>query len=222
MDVKLLDWSFYATLVTLLIPLGFFAAELNRQPRSILWLVISLFFSLCCDIGGTVLINLGRSPNVAGTVYWLLGLIPLSMFFNQVIKSTKLTQYLWFINVSYLLFGLVNFLFIQTKYVNSYNSILHALVILILSILYFNKLLRDLPAQQLQRLPMFWIISGFFFSYAGKLVIYTVTHYLIHFVQDTLIIVWSFHNFLTIIANLLIGYGAWLNHKQLRSTSLSL
>jgi hypothetical protein len=121
-----------------------------------------------------------------------------------------------------MVFGIVNFLFIQTKYVNSYSNSLHTLIILILSIVYFYKLLRDLPAQQLQRLPMFWIISGFFFSNAGKLVIYTVTHYLIHFVQDNMIIVWSFHNFLTIIANLLIGYGAWLNHKQLRSTSLSL
>jgi hypothetical protein len=222
MDVRLLDWFFYASLITLLIPLAFFITDLNRQPRSILWLVISLFFSFSCDIAGNILIRLGNSPNVAGTTYSLLSLIPLSLFFYYAIKWPHLKKYLWFINVVYMVFGIVNFLFIQTKYVNSYSNSLHTLIILILSIVYFYKLLRDLPAQQLQRLPMFWIISGFFFSNAGKLVIYTVTHYLIHFVQDNMIIVWSFHNFLTIIANLLIGYGAWLNHKQLRSTSLSL
>jgi hypothetical protein len=222
MDRVILDWFVYTQLLTLLVPLALLLLGFNRQPKVYLWLVISLLFSLMCDIAGRILILFSTSPNFSNTVYWLFSIIPITTFFYYAIKWRSLQAYLIVINIAYLLFGVVNYLYIQAESVNSYSNILHSLIILVLCIVYFYKLLKDLPAQQLQRLPMFWIVSAFFFSHAGKLVIYTVTHYLIHFVRDNLIIVWSFHNFLSIIANLLIAYGAWLNHKQLRSTSLSL
>jgi hypothetical protein len=222
MNIKILDWLIYGSLVSLLVPLVFILLNSNRQPQAYLWLAYSLIFSLLCDVAGRILFALGINPNFSNTVYWLFSVIPITVFFYYAINWKTITGYLMVTNVAYLVFGIVNFLFIQTRTVNSYSNVFHSLIIIVLSILFFYKLLKELPAQQLQRLPLFWIVSAFFFTNAGKLAIYTVTHYLVHFLKDNLIILWSFHNFLTIIGNLLIGYGAWLNHKQLRSTSLSL
>jgi hypothetical protein len=105
---------------------------------------------------------------------------------------------------------------------NSYTYTIHTIVVLMLSVVYFFKLLKELPAEQLQKFPMFWIVSGIFFSHAGKLVIYAVTHFLIHVVKDNMIVMFSFHNFLTIIGNVIVAYGVWLNFKETRHAHASL
>lgn len=222
MNRIVLDFLTPISIITLSFPLVLIAFNLNRQPKAFIWLAIACAFSIACDVGGLLLIFAGYNPNYAASAYWLLGTMPLSFFFYYAINWEGLKASLSVINVLYFLFGLLNFLYIQTIAVNSYSNILHTLIVILLCIIYYYKLIKELPSVQLQRFPLFWVVSAFFFSYAGKLAIYTVTHYLIHFVKDNMVLVWSFHNFLTIIANLLIGYGAWLNHKQLRSTSLSL
>jgi hypothetical protein len=222
MSIEFLDWLVYIMMLTALVPFAILTINLNRQPPAFMWLAFSLLFSLFCDVAARILILLGISPNFSNAVYWQFVLILVSLFFYHAINWKGLRPVLKVINVLYFLFAAINFLFIQASGVSSYTNIFYSLAVLVLSILYYYKLLRELPAQHLQKLPLFWIVSALFFSNAGKLAIYAVTHYLIHFVKDNLIIVWSFHNFLTIIGNLVIAYGAWLNHKQLRSTSLSL
>ena len=173
-----------------------------------------------CDLSGQLLYVLEMNPNAAGNIYGLFSTLLLSIFFYYVLEKPSLKWALVVINVAYFLFAFTNTIFIQKAEINTYSQVFQSLYVLILSILFFYKLIVELPTQQLQRLPLFWIISAFFLSYAGKLVIYTTTYYLIHFEGDDLTIIWSFHNLLTIIGNFLIGYGAWLNHKQLKSTSL--
>jgi hypothetical protein len=194
----------------------------NRQPSEIRWLTILLYLSFFCDALAIFLVLNRGNPNHASSLFWISGLALLSGFFYHIIGWSRLKAGLIFINVAYFVFAVANFLVIQKSALNSYTVTIESIIVLTLSILYFYKLLRDLPTQQLQKLPLFWIVAGFFFTYAGKLVVYTVTDYLIRFQDNDLEVIWTFHNFLTVIANLLIGYGAWLNHKKLRSTSLSL
>jgi hypothetical protein len=222
MRVGLFEVSFALAVFTLILPLVILFWKFARQPFEIKWLAILLSFSFVCDITSIILVAVHSNPNYSATVYWLFSTALLSTFFLKIIGSKKLSGFFIWINIFYFLLAIINLLFIQGIQINTYSVIIQSIIVLALSILYFYKLLRELPTQQLQKLPWFWIVSGFFFTYAGKLVVYTVTYYLINFEQDTNQIIWSFHNFLTIIANLLIGYGAWLNHKQLRSTSLSL
>jgi hypothetical protein len=222
MDRSLLDLSLGLSIVARAVPTIILFCSYNRQPLYFKWLAALLLFSFCSDVVSVILIIIGISPNISSSLYWILSPGLVSIFFYYSIQWPRLRSLLVGINVIYLCFAFINFAFIQRVSVNSYSQIIQALIILLLSIIYFYKLLKELPAEQLQKLPLFWIVSGFFFSNAGKLVVYSVTHYLIHFAQDNLVIVWSFHNFLAIIADLLIAYGAWLNHKQLRSTSLSL
>jgi len=207
---------------TILIPLIIFCLDLNRQPNEIRWLAVLLLYAFFCDLLGPILFFNGSNPNYASTLYWLFSTILLSGFFMRILQIRSAGPFFISLNILYLIFAFSNALWIQKSMLNTYTVIAQSIIVLALSIRYFYKLLKELPTQQLHKLPLFWIVSAFFFTYAGKLVVYTVTHYLTHFEDDDLRIIWTFHNFLTIIVNLLIGYGAWINHKQLKSTSLSL
>jgi hypothetical protein len=61
-------------------------------------------------------------------------------------------------------------------------------------------------------------VSGIFFSYAGKLVIHAIDHYLIHVVADNLVVVWTIHNTLTIIGNIVVAFGTFLRFNQISFT----
>jgi hypothetical protein len=216
------DIIFALSVLTILIPIIILFLAFNRQPVEVKWLAVFLCFSFSCDVMGPVLYWNGSNPNYAVTFYWLFSTILLSIFFLRIIQWQNLTRVFVVVNILYLIFATLNAGWIQKSSVNTYTVIVQSIIVLTLSILYFYKLLKELPTQQLQKLSQFWIVCGFFFTYAGKLVVYTVTYYVINFETQTTDIIWNFHNFLTIIANVLIGYGAWLNHKQLKSTSLSL
>jgi hypothetical protein len=216
MDRLLLDLLFYTSLLTTLLPLVFIFKDFNRQPEFMKWLAIILILSVTFDFGGRLiyLLSLGN-PNVSGNTHVLISTCIMSVFFYKVIKWKSLITPLWIINIIYISFGLTNRMFFQKAEINSYSYIFSSIVIISISLTFFYKLLKELPTQQLHKMPLFWIISGFFFSFAGKLVVYTVTQYLVTYLGDNLIFVWSFHILLTIIANLLIAYGTWLNYKQI-------
>jgi hypothetical protein len=204
------------------VPLLILLIRIDRQPIVFRWLAVVLSLSLVSDIGGLILFQLNLNPNLAFNMNGLFSLLVASLFLNSAIGRRRLPTFLILINVGYFALALSNILFLQKSGLNTYSDIFHALFILGFCITFFYKLLQDLPTQNLHKLPLFWIISAFFFSYAGKTVIYTFSHYLVNYLDDDLGIPWTFHHFLTIIGNLVIAYGAWLNHKQLRSTSLSL
>jgi hypothetical protein len=217
MDRKILDWSFYVSFLSIAVPLIFTIVRFNRQPLTIKWLAITLLFSFLCDTTGRVLYYFGVSPNISSNTYILLSTSFISIFFYNAIGWKQLKSPLLIVNLVYLIFGLINLTYIQAITINSYTFIFQSVVIIVLSLIFFYKLLKELPAQQLQRMPLFWIVSGFFFSFSGKLVIYTATQYLVTYIKDNLTLVWSFHNFLSTIANLLIATGAWIKYKELTS-----
>jgi hypothetical protein len=208
-------------ITSIAVPVVIFWFRFNRLAQSLKWLAIYLTFSMVTDLASVFLRSV-INPNLLTSTYLICSTAIVSLFFYYLIDWRAMKGSLIFINVFYFVFATVNFLLIQEQDLNSFTQIFQGFTILLLCICFFYKLLKELPAQQVQRLPMFWIVSAFFFTYAGKLAIFAVTHYLIHFEGDNLIILWSLHNLLTIISNVLIGYGAWLNHRQLRSTSLSL
>jgi hypothetical protein len=202
------------------VPAVILAFTFSRQPLAYKWLTASLFFSFFCDVAGVILMASKMNPNVSGNLNTIFGLTFISLFFYYLLSKRSLKGPLIFFNGIYIMLAFINTVMIQKDAINSYTLVFATLLILSLCILFFYKLLQDLPAQQLQRHSAFWIVSAFFFTYSGKLVIFAVVHYLIHYERDTTLLPWIFHNFLTIIANILLAYGAWVNHRQLKSTSL--
>jgi hypothetical protein len=210
------------SITSMCIPVMILSAKFRMLDTPLKWLLLYLLLSLLSDAISFWLVRSALNPNIVSSIYLICSTASISLFFYSAIDWKTLKLPLFLVNILYFLFALYNFLLIQITELNSFTLIFQGFAILLLSIFFYYKLLKELPAQQLQKLPLFWIVSGFFFTYAGKLAIFSVAHYLIHFERDDLVILWSIYNMLSIIGNILIAYGAWLNHRQLRSTSLSL
>jgi hypothetical protein len=217
---KVFEVIVFAALLSTTIPLTFLLINIRRLQPSFKWLAVYLSLSIGCDIGGQILWQSNMNPNLAGNVWTTFAIVPVSFFFYSIITAPYLKGVLIWVNVFHFAFACYNSFYLQGVMANGYTEIFTGLLILAFCIFYFYKLLHDLPTQQLHSLPLFWITSAFFFSYAGKMMIYAFTQYLVKYMGDNLLVVWAIHNFLSITGNLLMAYGAWLNHKQLRSTSL--
>jgi hypothetical protein len=221
MDRIYLDIIVAIANLSTLLPVVILGLNLNHQPYNLRWLMILLSFSLLETLISLVLYTNGINPNYALSVFEFFSLSIYSCFFYYTLKWRRLKNALLAVNIICCLFAIVNFLFIQEKFVNGYNRTLQSLIIILFSLIFFYKLLKELPSQQLQKLPVFWIVSGIFFSHAGQLSISATTNYLIQVANDNMIVGWMIHYSLTIIANILIAYGVWVNYKQLKNSSVS-
>lgn len=217
--IELYHTSFYVSWLSILLPLILIGLNIQKQPLAIRWLFFYLLFSFFCDLA----LELGYrffsiNLNTIVTFYHLISLPLICTFIYYLLDRPTWKLSLTLINIGYILFVIINFLFIQKSNPNSYSQTIHAFIIIVLCLAYYYKLLHELPTGQIHRLPGFWICSALFITFSGKIFIYTVTHYLVVVARDNMALIWTFHNFLSLICNLLIGLGVWLNHKQLKST----
>jgi hypothetical protein len=113
------------------------------------------------------------------------------------------------------IFAFINAFFIQKMYFNSYTVAINDVIVIGYCVTYFHRLLVDLPAQHLQRLPMFWMSAAFLMQTAGALFLYLFTPYLTKFFFDDVLIYWSFHNILTIFQEILIIIGLAVDLKNI-------
>lgn len=206
---------FYSGLVIQLFSTIVVSTTRNRQSFSHKWLAIYLAFSFVCDVTGRIFFHVGMNPNYMSNFFDLFGVLMLSPFLFYAIKRNSLSLPFTFINVGYIIFGAVNLMYVQgPEIINNNLQVVHALLIICLSIHFYYRLLQDLPAENILSVPLFWIISGFFLSYTGKLVIFTITNYMIDVQNDNWIVISVFHHTLTIVGYLIIAWGIWLDKKS--------
>jgi hypothetical protein len=208
--------SLYTLTYLYILPVVLIFFDRSRQPLVYKGLAACLLLSFITEISAQTLHRFGFNPNIAGNMYTLFSTVVVTFFFYHAIQWRSLKTPLIFINVVYFIFALINLFFIQKSGPNSYAYTFQSIIIIVLSITFFFKLLRELPTFQVQKDPLFWIVSGFLFSYAGILVINSVTHYLIHVAKDNLIIVWTMHNFLSLIGILIITFGVYIKFTFLK------
>lgn len=159
----------------------------------------------------------GISPNHASTAYNLAQLILLSTSYYFVMGRKRWKAAFLITGGGMLLFGLVNWIFIQQGGINSFSKVTSSIYFLVLSILFFYVLLKDLPTQSILQLPMFWINSGVMIYFSGSLTLFILSDYLVNTLHNDLMLYWTFHNFLGIIKNILFIIGIWMGVRTIRS-----
>ncbi len=113
----------------------------------------------------------------------------------------------------YFLFFIINYLLIQTPYkLNSYSYTISGLMLLVLSLLYFRFLLKNLPETLVHRSPMVWINIAVLIYFGGNLFLFMLFNY---FVSG----IWILHNMLNITKNILFFVAIWQSQRKITSTS---
>lgn len=162
----------------------------------------------------------GKIRNPIQTLNEIINFIIIILVYHIVLKK-KYRLYFIITGSLFLVFALYNIFFFQKTELNSYTYALSSFLMMGYFILYFYRLMVELPSLHLHRLPMFWFNSGFLIYRAGTLLLFIFRPYLIHVLNDDLLLYWSFHNSLSIVEHLMILVGLLYDFKSVNTRHLS-
>jgi hypothetical protein len=175
----------------------------------------SFLLSFICNGLAFVFLKLGHTSyiNVPQNIYHLLNLcIVIALYHSALAPKYRI----WLFTTLAICFPFSFYdTFIDYKsFVESYFPFVQSMFIITFTILYFHRLLIDMPAVHLQRLPMFWFNSAFLFFHAGTLFLWAFSAYLMHVLNDNLLEYWSFHNIVSILQHIIIIIGLRADFKS--------
>jgi len=160
----------------------------------------------------------GMEVNIPQNIYAIANFIILIVVYYHALNKRYRNFYL-VVGIGFLTFGLFNILFWQRMNFNTYTMTVGSFIVVINCILYWYRLMIDLPVQQLQRVPMFWFNSAFLIYNAGALFLFLFTEYLVKVLHNNLLIYWTFHNILIFVQQLVIIIGLWQDLRNIKSRS---
>jgi hypothetical protein len=193
-----------------IIPLLIYWKTRRHQESHMRFLVALLVLSLFSDVVGmigalwiksTLLIYSARNIYLVGTI------VSITLFYKALFPQ-KLSKFFW-TTMLVLLLGHAYFLFARETLTTGDRNVPQNVVYTIFSLLFFYKLMRELPTVHIQRLPIFWINAGVLIYYSGTLLLWIFTDYLIRVFNQDYVYFMIFHNFLTIIKYLFFAIGLW-------------
>ncbi len=191
----------------------FFGLAKLRSISGELKLLLALAgVSVTCDAAAFILVRWGIS-NYSGSVYTLVEFILVLTVYYKAFNNPNRLNALFIMVIVYFLFYMVNLLFVQRQNINSYPKIASSLIFIVLAVGFFYRLIKDLPKVQVYRLPMFWVNVAVLVYFSGNLFVFTLSDYLVTVLKDNLIAYWSFHNFLSIVKNILLTIGFYRSTK---------
>jgi hypothetical protein len=113
------------------------------------------------------------------------------------------------------LFALINALFLQSiKTFNSNVTFTEGLLLIVLALLYFYKLLRDMEHRNLERVPMFWINMSVLTYFSGALILFHVVNDLIPLPLKEQGAIWGTHALFNIVHYTLYSIALWVRPER--------
>lgn len=155
----------------------------------------------------------GMQVNIAGNLQMLFYFPTITAVYYLQFQKRYGRTFLTIV-ILFLIFALINLFFVQKMNMNMYTAALINFVQIGYCIVYFYKLMIDMPAPYLQRLPMFWISTALLLQSAGAFFLHLFTAYLTKFFFDDVLIYWTFHDLLIIIQQVLIIIGVSVDLKN--------
>lgn len=83
------------------------------------------------------------------------------------------------------------------------SRMVFSVAVTLLAILYFIKLLKDLPAIHVYKVPMLWINVGFLVYFAGGFFLFIAKDYVVHMMENDFTFYWGYHNFIAVLSFIL-------------------
>lgn len=200
---------------------SFFFATPPNGRKELFEIGLILLLSLVADASGIIGGLIYRvNMNLAYNIHGLL-IIPLFLiFYRKKVQWRKVKLFLNILMAAFVAFGLANLFFIQEPLnFNSYTKTFGSVSMILVSLIYFYVLIRELPTESITKLPMFWINTAVLIYFSGTFFVNLSTDYLINVVKDNLIKPWTIHNFLGIVFYLIFSVGLWLNRSAFLSKS---
>ncbi|MCZ8353838.1 MAG: hypothetical protein O9340_03825 [Cyclobacteriaceae bacterium] len=154
--------------------------------------------------------------NQIGEAYQLFFAFIISLFFLQINRS-KFSQLLFYLfNLSCFVCWVLLLVYLNDNNLFSIYSVITYVGLILFAILYFTYLLKYLPAENLLRIPEFWVAAAVLFNFSGYLIVTLTYGYLVEVLKENMILYWSFYNVFSIIFFSVLSYALLLHIKTVK------
>lgn len=208
---------FTQLIVLIGIPMGFRLWKRRKASNWVKLITTNLILSLISTVLSFAGPFFGVNPNIFGFGFAIVNMSILFFVYHDLIWPKRSAIWAWGSTVLFAAGAIVNFIFFQKMSINSYTFTATGFLSTALSISYFFFLMRNPPVVLIQKFPPFWLNVGILVYNAGTTILFILTHYLIHQLNDDLKIYWSFHNLLFFIGNGFICLSLWKEYRLQKS-----
>lgn len=209
----------YTPLITILVV----ALKYKAKPLYIKWMGWMALFSVVCHILGFLFafVIQNRANVRVGEIYALFEPLFIIIIYTQVVQSKKYSRIFFSVYAVYAVFHLLNFLYIQTFYSTSYGKALSSIIFMVLSVDFFYRMLKELPAEELSSYPMFWFNVAVLIFFSSVLILHIFTDYLVVVLKNDMLIYQSFRNVMRFVFNILVAIAVWQDLKPRLKSNVS-
>ena len=201
-------------MLSVVLPLAasvYYWQKMDDRLRLIFWIALA---SAISDAISYTLFLLARPNWAVGNVFLIIQFI---LFY--LILTVRRPIVLRFFFYATVLFGIINFFFIQEPNTfNSYTSYVVALLMIVTALFYLYQLLENLPTEKIQHLPLFWVAFGALIYYGGTLFLFLFSNYVLAGSKENHQTIWILHNVINIIKNIFLFIAIWFSHKRQTSS----
>lgn len=197
-----------------------FGIRLWRTGKAERWVKTLTAYLMVCFVSYVVdrlLKGAGYNQNVIHAIYGMLEMIFVFFIYQRLFNNRPRTAVVIVVLVFLLAAAVLNLLIGQGTNINSYSFTAQAFIYSVLAVVYFFYLLQHPPVVMIQRFPPFWFNVGVMVYFSGNLILFTLTHYLVHQLKNDLMIYWTFHNVLFLFGTGFMCLSLWMEYRLQKS-----
>jgi hypothetical protein len=174
-------------------------------------LILSLIlFSILSDIIALTILKFGITTWPIFNLYYLIQFVLLSKVYILVLYPKGINMVL----ISFIVISILNMVFIQGPFLfNTYTTYIGGLILITYALLYLHKLMREIPVEKIENLPMLWITFAVLTYFGGTSILFLFNNYMIANQPENHQIIWLLHNVLNILKNILFAIALWKDLK---------
>jgi hypothetical protein len=183
----------------------------RQLPLNLRYLAGMMGFVLPLNVLGLVLMLQHRNNLFVMPIYTVGELWFLALVYRQTLQSMAFTRWMpWLIGgfIVYVLWDLL-----QTRSLTVFHpgqQLVQAVLLLLLTGLYFRKLLREVYVHRLRQEPMFWVSAGLFIYCLGYIQIALFSNYLLRYSQQLNMSIWAVHSLLGMLLYACYSRALWM------------
>lgn len=194
-----------------------------KYIKSLKWMFYFVCYGVGNEIVSIILIESGAKNTMAKShLYIFVSFVLLCLFYQSVFE--KFINRKWFLSiiVFFVCFHLGNLFFIQSIY--KYPSLpysVSALIIVVLSIIYFYKVMVEAKIINLAREPLIWINTAVLIYFTGNLFYHILFNIILEYSRDFLNLTMVYFHLLNGLFYILIAVGFYqAKNKSIKSDSI--
>jgi hypothetical protein len=192
-----------------LVPIMIYFTTRQRQEPVMRFFAIMLVAHFAYDVVGIPTFILGdQSTSLAlANLYSVVETVMIVLLFRAKLDE-RLRTPLWILGAGILSVQLYQIIVDPGIFVFPiFSRMVVSLSVTMLAILYFYKLLKDLPEVHIFRVPMLWINIGLLVFFTGNFMLFVLKDYMTDMLANDLRFYWGYHNFLTALSYVLYSVG---------------